>query len=338
MLLKKELETDTGLNHVPQSDTARILENARETFLIEGDAVCRLAQHLTDDFVHSVQVLLQCRSHVAVSGMGKSGLIGKKIAATLASTGTPAFFIHPAEALHGDVGMLTTGDVLLAISSSGETEEMLRLIPLVKTMGVPLIALAGRPDSTLARQADYFLNVSVPREACPLQLAPTASTTAALAMGDALAIALMQEKSFTPGDFALRHPGGSLGRKLLTHVGDVMHRDRLPIVRPESNFKEVISVISKGMKGIAAVIENGCIQGAITDGDIRRAINAYNSESLNKTAMALMTPNPITVKEDFMLVDAEKLMQQHKIVSLLVVSQENDKQLVGIIQRYALEI
>jgi arabinose-5-phosphate isomerase len=320
------------------ADAARILENARETFLIEGDAVCRLCDHLTDDFVKTVQVLLRCRSHVAVSGMGKSGLIGKKIAATLASTGTPAFFIHPAEALHGDFGMLTAGDVLLAISSSGETEEMLRLIPLVKAMDVPLIALAGRPESTLARQADFFLNVSVPKEACPLQLAPTASTTAALAMGDALAIALMREKRFTPGDFALRHPGGSLGKKLLTHVGDVMYRERLPIVAPDSNFKEVISVISQGMRGIAVVIEHGRIRGAITDGDIRRAINAYNGESLDKNAAELMTPHPITVKEDMMLVEAEKLMQEHKIVSLLVVSPGDDKQLVGIIQRYALEI
>jgi arabinose-5-phosphate isomerase len=320
------------------TDAARIIENAKETFLIEGDAVCRLCDLLTEDFVKAVQTLLQCRSHVAVSGMGKSGLIGKKIAATLASTGTPAFFIHPAEALHGDFGMLTAGDVLVAISSSGETEEMLRLIPLVKAMKIPLIALAGRSESTLARQSDFFLNVSVPKEACPLQLAPTASTTAALAMGDALAIALMREKKFTPGDFALRHPGGSLGKKLLTHVGDVMCRERLPIVTPDSNFKEVISVISQGMRGIAIVIEDGFIRGAITDGDIRRAINTYNGESLEKTAVELMTTHPITVKEDMMLVDAERLMQEHKIVSLLVVSPEDDQQLVGIIQRYALEI
>lgn len=335
MPLKKNPEME---GHPLSADDRRIIENAKETFLIEGEAVCRLADQLTEDFVRTVRVLMQCRSHVAVSGMGKSGLIGKKIAATLASTGTPAFFIHPAEALHGDFGMLTSGDVLLAISSSGETEEMLRLIPLVKAMGIPLIALAGNANSTLARQADFFLNAGVFREACPLQLAPTASTTAALAMGDALAIALMREKHFTPGDFALRHPGGSLGRKLLTHVSDVMCRDRLPVVSPDAGFKEVISVITQGMKGIAVVIADHRIQGAITDGDIRRAINTFNSDSLTKTASQLMTPNPITVKEDMMLVEAEKLMQRYKIVSVLVVSCENDTQLVGIIQRYALEI
>lgn len=313
-----------------------IIDCARKTFQVEAEAVSRLAERVGEDFVDAVNLIAACPSHTVISGMGKSGLVGRKISATLASTGTPSFFVHPAEAAHGDFGMLTRGDVLVAISASGETEEMLKLMPLLRRLRIPVIALTGNPSSTLARAADIHLDVSVEQEACPLQLAPTASTTATLAMGDALAMALMQINGFTPKDFAFRHPGGSLGRKLLTRVKDVMCTKRLPLVAPDMPLREVVSVMNRGMKGIGVVVEDEAIQGVITDGDVRRAITAYNGSSLDRTARELMTPDPVTVSEDAMLTDAEALMQEHRVVTILVVASDDAKKLVGVVQRYGI--
>lgn len=312
-----------------------VRESALNTFEIESQAIANLSNQLSDDFEKVVDLITTNTDRVAVSGMGKSGLIGKKIAATLASTGTPAIFMHPAEAIHGDLGMLTKNDVLIAISCSGETEEMIRLIPLVRRIGIIMVAMAGNTNSTLAREANFFLNVSVESEACPLQLAPTSSSTAALAMGDALAIAIMQVKKFTPQDFAFRHPGGSLGKKLITQVKDVMYTENLPIACQTDSFKNIISIISNGMKGIAVVIEDEKIIGTITDGDIRRAINKYNGECLFLTAKEVMTTKPITISADLMLVEAEKLSRENKIVSLLVVDKLCPDKLVGIVQSHS---
>jgi arabinose-5-phosphate isomerase len=316
----------------------KLIESAINTFQIEAEGIANLSCQLTDDFVKAVNLINSNMGRVVVSGIGKSGIIGTKIAATLNSTGTPAIFMHPVEAIHGDLGMLTKEDIFIAISTSGETEEMIRLIPIVKELGIALIAIAGNPNSTLARAADLFLNVCVENEACPFQLVPTASTTAALAMGDALAVALMKEKHFTPTDFASRHPGGSLGKKLITRVKDVMCRTHLPLINTQTKFKDIITAISTGMKGIAVVIDTGGIAGTITDGDIRRTINGYNGDALNKTAAEIMTVEPVTISEDAMLIDAEKMMHDNKIVSLLVVSAEDKCKLEGIIQRYGIGV
>ncbi|MCP3942064.1 MAG: KpsF/GutQ family sugar-phosphate isomerase [Desulfobacteraceae bacterium] len=311
-----------------------IIRSAKRTFKMEAEAIHRLSDQVDDDFIRVVKLFHTVQSHVAICGMGKSGLIGKKIAATLASTGTPSFFLHPAEAIHGDVGMLTPSDVLLAISGSGETEEMIRLIPIVKRMGIPMVALVGNPNATLAREADYTLNVSVENEACPLQLAPTTSTTATLAMGDAIAVALMEMKKFTPMDFASRHPGGSLGRKLLTCVKDVMEKDNLPIVTKKTGIKDVISTIASGMKGIAVIIENKKIAGVVTDGDICRAFEKYNGNFLNLQAEEIMSGTPKVVTQGKLIVEAEKMMHEYGIVSLIVEEEKNNAKLVGIVQRH----
>lgn len=312
------------------------IEAAKKTFQMEAKAILNLSQQLTDDFSRVVSLIELNSGRVVVIGIGKSGIIGKKIASTFASIGTPSIFMHPVEAIHGDLGMLTSNDILLAISHSGETEEIIRLIPIVRKLKVKMIALAGNPESTLAKEADLFLDASVECEACPLQLVPTSSATAALVMGDALAVALMRQKNFTPKDFAFRHPGGSLGKRLLTQVKDKMCRKNLPVVDPDAGFKDVITVIAQGMKGIAVVIRDGLIAGTITDGDIRRAISKFNGNALEQTACRIMTPDPITIREDALLVDAEKKMHAKKIVSLLVVSADNARKLVGIIQHYGI--
>jgi len=316
----------------------KLIESAINTFQIEAAAIANLSCQLTDDFIKAVNLIKSNMGRVVVCGMGKSGIIGTKIAATLNSTGTPAIWMHPVEAIHGDLGMLTKEDIFIAISTSGETEEMIRLIPIVKELGIAFIAIAGNPNSTLSRAADLFLNIRVESEACPFQLAPTSSTTAALVMGDALAVALMKEKNFTPTDFASRHPGGSLGKKLITRVTDVMCRTHLPLIHLQTQFKDIITAISTGMKGLAVVIDTGRIAGTITDGDVRRAINRYNGDSLNKIAAEIMTVDPITIRADALLIDAEKKMHDNKIVSLLVVSTQDKCKLEGIIQRYGIGV
>ena len=303
---------------------------AKQVFEIEAQAIENLILLLDEQFELSVDAILHSTGRVVICGMGKSGLIGKKIMATLASTGTPCFFMHPGEAFHGDLGMVSPEDVFIALSNSGETEEVIRLLPFLKDNGNVIIAMTGRPDSTLAKNADHHLNIAVPKEACPLQLAPTSSTTATLVMGDALAIALMQARNFKPHDFARFHPGGSLGRKLLTKVKHEMRSGPLPIVSADANMKDVIHSISDGRLGLCIV---GDAEGIITDGDLRRHLEQDAAALMTKQAGDIMTPNPKTIDANAKLSQAEELMNQAKIASLLVT--EEDK-LVGVIQIYDL--
>ncbi|EAJ1254077.1 KpsF/GutQ family sugar-phosphate isomerase [Campylobacter lari] len=306
---------------------------AKEVFEIESKTILDLCDNLDDDFSKAVELILSIKGRCVVSGMGKSGHIGAKIAATLASTGTPSFFMHPGEALHGDLGMLTSEDVLLAISNSGETEEVLKLIPVIKKRKIPLIVMVGNQNSTLAKQADIFINIAVKKEACPLQLAPTSSTTATLAMGDAIAVVLMRARKFRPDDFALFHPGGSLGRKLLTRVGDLMVSNNLPIVNPESDFNELVDVMTSGKLGLCIVLENEKLVGIITDGDLRRALRANDKPRFDFKAKEIMSENPKTIEANAMASEAEELMLKHKIKEIVVTQ---DKKIVGIIQLYAI--
>jgi len=307
------------------------LEIAREVFKIEAKSIDNLSSLLTDDFTQAIELILNTKGRFVISGMGKSGHIGVKIAATLASTGTPSFFMHPAEAIHGDLGMLTTDDVLLAISNSGESEEIIRIIPLVKRMGIKLIGMAGNVNSTLAKEADCFLNITVEQEACPLQLAPTSSTTATLAMGDALAVVLMRSRNFQPEDFAMFHPGGRLGRKLLTRVRDVMISSSLPIVTPNAPFNEIIDVITRGKLGLCVVIDVNLVMGVITDGDLRRAFSGLDKAYYDLVALDIMSSSPKIITPDAMATEAEVNMLECKIKELLVV--ENNT-LVGVVQLY----
>ena len=306
-----------------------IKESALNTFRAEAEAVQSLAGQLTDDFEKAVRAILATHGKVIVTGMGKSGLVGRKIAATLASTGTPSFFLHPGEAYHGDLGMIEAGDIVLALSNSGQTDEVLRLIPYLQECGNTVIAMTGNAGSTLAKNSTYHLDVSVKSEACPLSLAPTCSTTAQLAMGDALAVALMNERGFRAEDFARFHPGGSLGRRLLTRVGDVMRSEHLPTASPSSRLGEVIITISDARMGVAVILDEGKIAGIVTDGDVRRAMLKYGARFFDITADEIMT---VSVADR--LTDAEQLMQDNKIHSLIVV--DRDGKLAGIVELYDL--
>ena len=301
-------------------DPDQALHLARETFDIEASALRGLAARVDARFVQAVQRVLQTTGRVVVMGMGKSGHIGRKIAATLASTGTPAFFVHPAEASHGDLGMVTGQDLVLAISNSGESGELTALLPVLKRLGVPLIAMTGGLNSTLARHADLTLDCSVEREACPMNLAPTASTTAQLAMGDALAVVLLDARGFRPGDFARSHPGGALGRKLLTHVSDVMRSgDAVPRVLPEASFSELMREMSAKGLGSAAVVDGaGQVLGIFTDGDLRRRIEA-GADLRTATAAQVMHATPRRIAPDALAVNAAEMMETHGITSVLVV-------------------
>ncbi|EAL6616524.1 KpsF/GutQ family sugar-phosphate isomerase [Campylobacter jejuni] len=309
------------------------LEIAKEVFEKEAQAILDLATNLDENFNQAVNLMLNTKGRCIVSGMGKSGHIGAKIAATLASTGTPSFFIHPGEALHGDLGMLTSEDVLIAISNSGETEEILKIIPAIKKREIPLIVMCGKKNSTLVKQSDIFLNIAVEKEACPLQLAPMSSTTATLVMGDALAAALMKVRNFKPDDFALFHPGGSLGRKLLTKVKDLMVSSNLPIVHPDTEFNDLVDVMTSGKLGLCVVLENEKLVGIITDGDLRRALKASDKPRFDFKAKEIMSINPKVVDADAMASEAEGIMLKHKIKEI-VVSKED--KVVGIIQLYAI--
>ena len=296
---------------------------ARQTFAIEAAAVQALGQRVGPSFVQAIERLLACRGRVVVMGMGKSGHIGRKIAATLASTGTPAMFVHPAEASHGDLGMITDQDVLLAISNSGQSEELTGLLPALRRQQVALIALTGSLDSELARHADVVLDCSVEQEACPLNLAPTASTTAQLAMGDALAVALLDARGFRAEDFARSHPGGALGRKLLTHVSDVMRRAQaVPQVGLQAPFTELMREMStKGLGASAVVDAQGQVCGIFTDGDLRRLVE--KGEDLRSLrAQEVMHPSPRTVRADALAAQAAAIMEQHRITSVLVVDEQ----------------
>jgi len=302
------------------ADGARLLELAREVLDTEADAVRSLASRLGEDFLAAHRLILATRGRVVVTGMGKSGHIGGKIASTLASTGTPAFFMHPAEASHGDLGMITADDVVIALSHSGESEEILRILAALKRRGTKVIAITGKPASTLAAQADVHLDAAVEREACPLELAPTSSTTAALALGDALAMTLLEARGFTSEDFAMHHPGGALGRRLLVHVRDIMHTGaKLPRVGVAATLAEAILEMSAKGLGMTAVVEaSGALAGLFTDGDLRRTLEKHDSIKLLKIA-DVMTRNPRTISPDKLAAEAAQLMQAHQISGRLLV-------------------
>jgi arabinose-5-phosphate isomerase len=292
---------------------------ARQVLTVEAQAVEQLKSRIDDRFVHACELMLRCQGRIVVLGIGKSGHIGGKIAATLASTGTPAFFVHPAEASHGDMGMITARDVVLALSNSGETSELLLILPLIKRLGAPLIALTGQPNSSLAREADVHIDVSVEQEACPLGLAPTSSTTAALAMGDALAVAMLEARGFTAEDFARSHPGGSLGRRLLLHIDDIMHRgDAIPAVASDAWLSEALVEMSAKGLGMTAVLEpDGRLAGVYTDGDLRRTLD--RAVDIRRLRVAeVMTRDCVTATPDRLAAEALQIMEQHKINGLLI--------------------
>ena len=302
---------------------------------IEASAVMALKSRVNDDFVKACQYMLNCQGRIVVLGMGKSGHIGGKIAATLASTGTPAFFVHPGEASHGDLGMITTQDVVFAMSNSGETEELLTILPIIKRLDVPLIAMTGNPNSSLAKAASVHVDISVEQEACPLGLAPTSSTTATLAMGDALAVALLEARGFTAEDFARSHPGGRLGRRLLLMIGDVMRSgDALPLVTPNATLKEGLLEISRKGLGMTAVVDDqNRVLGIFTDGDLRRKLDA--GVDVNAVYMKdVMTPECQTVSDQILAAEALQVMESHKINGVLVVNAQGE--LVGALNMHDL--
>lgn len=292
----------------------------------------QLLPQLDESFDRAVSLMYHCRGKVIVTGVGKSGHIGAKIAATLSSTGTPSFFINPLDVFHGDLGVMTRDDVVLAISYSGQTDELLRFIPMVLHMNIPIIGMSGNDMSLLAKYSTVHLHVKVDREACPLNLAPTSSTTATLVMGDALAVALMQVRDFKPRDFAQFHPGGELGKRLLTTAQDVMRTDELPVIPPTMHLGEAIIHVSKGKLGLAVAVTDGRVAGIITDGDIRRAMEKWQAEFFNRTVADIMTRQPKTALPSAKISNIQKMMNTYKIHSILIVSE--DKQLLGVVDHY----
>ena len=313
-----------------------ILDVAKDALQTEADALLRIKRDLGDEFVRTVETILACNGKVIMTGMGKSGLVAKKIAATLASTGTPSFYMHPGEAFHGDLGMISKGDIVIALSYSGETDEVLKIVPFIHDNGNFLISMTGNCNSSLAKNSDIHLDVKVEHEACILHLAPTTSTTAQLALGDALACSLMKVRNFTSMDYARLHPGGSLGRRLLMTVGNVMHRNDLPIVDENCSATEMIQRISQGGLGLIVICREGEILGIVTDGDVRRAMESKQAEFFNIRPMDIASTTPKMIHPEEKLIEAEKMMTQHKINSLLVV--DNDKHLVGVIQIYDIKL
>ena len=314
-----------------QSDALAI---AQQTLDIEIEALQRMRSRLDERIGQAVEMVLATRGRVVIVGMGKSGIIGQKIAATLASTGTPAFFVHPGEAFHGDLGMIKPIDVALLISNSGETEEVLRILPFLQYQQNKVIAMTGKMESTLALHADVVLDVGVEREACKNNLAPTSSTTNTLAMGDALAVALTVQRNFQPEDFARFHPGGSLGRRLLTCVQDAMHKGPLPVCSSQATFREVVNAITYGRLGLTLVMEADVLCGIITDGDVRRAFDAQE-EVKHLRAEEMMTANPLTIAADVRLAEAEAYMQEKQVSALVV--QDTLGSTVGVLQIYGLK-
>ena len=299
----------------------------------EAHALLDLIPKLDNNFDDAVELMFRCHGKVIVTGVGKSGHIGAKIAATLSSTGTPSFFINPLDVFHGDLGVMTKDDVVLAISNSGQTDELLRFIPMVLHMEIPIVGMSGNPHSLLAKYSTYHINVSVSKEACPLNLAPTSSTTATLAMGDALAVALMEKRKVRPEDFAQFHPGGELGKRLLTTAQDVMRVEELPVLEPGMNLGEAIILVSKGKLGLGIAMENETIAGLITDGDIRRAMEKWQAEFFNKTVADIMTRNPKTVTRQTRISEIQKTMNRYKIHSVLVADKE--RHLLGVVDHYS---
>ena len=320
----------------PSREESRKLQSLGTAVInTEAAAVGRLAERINENFARACSYMLACEGRIVVTGMGKSGHICSKIAATLASTGSPSFFVHPGEASHGDLGMITAKDVVLALSNSGETTEILTIIPILKRLGAPLISLTGNPGSTLAREADVHIDVSVEQEACPLNLAPTSSTTAALAMGDALAIALLESRGFTEQDFARSHPGGSLGRRLLLHIEDVMHRgSKLPRVALNASLRDaLVEMTNKGLGMTAIVGPEGRLEGIYTDGDLRRTLDRDVDIHHNRIS-ELMTPSCITARPEMLAAEGLKIMQENKINALLIV--DRGGQLVGALNMHDL--
>ncbi len=309
---------------------------AKEVFEIESKEIKQLSNLLTEDFEKAVNAVFNTNGKFIICGMGKSGIIGKKIAATLASTGTPSFFLHPGEAYHGDLGMIEKDDIVLLISNSGETDEVLKIIPFLKEQGNVTISMSGNTKSTLAINTDYHLNIAIQKEACPLSLAPMSSTTATLVMGDAIAVALMKLRDFKDENFAKFHPGGSLGRRLLTTVETVMKKDNLPRCNSNTSMKEIIHTITRGKCGLVVVVDADNISGIITDGDIRRTMESNQNNFFNLLSKDVMSTYPKTIKSNEKLVKASEIMSELKINSLIVVN--NDNQLSGIVQMYDLGV
>jgi len=319
---------------MPSIDVHPAIQEAKRVLEVEAAAILSLIEHLDDTFVNVVELIVACNGRVVTMGLGKSGIICKKIGATLASTGTPSFFLHPADAIHGDLGMLVKGDVALAISNSGETEELVRLLPSLKRIGAKIVAITGNPSSTLARGADLHLSAAIPQEACPLGLAPTASTTATLALGDALAMALLLRKGFKEEDFASLHPGGKLGKRF-QRVRDLMHSgDQLPAVRLDASMKDAIYEMSKKRFGITAVVDDGgVLRGAISDGDLRRLLEK-DDLIVRRTAAESMTASPITIAAGELASAALQVMEERKITSLFITDESG--RLEGIIHLHDL--
>ena len=306
---------------------------AIQCFKDEAEAVLGLISQLDDNFEQAVTLMYECKGKVIVTGVGKSGHIGAKIAATLSSTGTPSFFINPLDVFHGDLGVMTPDDVVLAISNSGQTDELLRFIPMVLHMHISIIGMSGNPGSLLAKYSTCFLNVGVEKEACPLNLAPTSSTMAQMAMGDALAVALIEKRNFQPHDFAQFHPGGELGKRLLTTAQDVMRSDDMPILPPEMHLGEAIILVSKGKLGLGIAEVDNKIVGLITDGDIRRAMEKWQAEFFDRTVSDIMTRTPKTVKPDTKITEIQRIMNKYKVHSVLVI--DDDDHLLGVVDHYS---
>lgn len=317
-----------------------IIQRAKECLEQEAAAIKVLASRLDDRFIQAVQLIRECKGKIVVTGVGKSGHIGSKIAATLASTGTPAFFLNPLDAYHGDLGMLGTDDLVLAISYSGATEELLRFLPLIQAKHIPIIGMTSNPSSLLAQFSQVHLDISVAREADPLNLVPTSSTTVTLALGDALACALIEASHFQPSDFARLHPGGDLGRKLLAKVEDVMFTENLPIVAPRTPMREAIEIVTNGKLGVGVVMEDGALVGIITDGDIRRAMQRLGEKFFSTPVSEIMSKNPKTIGKDAKIVEAGEMMNHHSIHTLIVLDSDQpsatgSQRVVGIIDSFS---
>lgn len=312
---------------------SKVREYAIQCIKDEADATLSLINQLDENFDKAVDMMFHCKGKVIVTGVGKSGNVGAKIAATLASTGTPAFFINPLDVYHGDLGVMTPEDVVLALSNSGQTDELLRFIPMVLHMNIPIIGISGNPNSLLAKYSTIHIKVKVEKEACPLNLAPTSSTTAALVMGDALAIALMQVRNFKPQDFAQFHPGGELGKRLLTTAQDVMISENLPIIPQDMHLGEAIIDVSKGKLGLGVSLTDGKVVGLITDGDIRRAMEKWQAQFFDKTVSDIMTRHPKTVLPTTKISEIQRIMHKYKIHTVLVIN--NEQHLLGVVDHYS---
>ena len=320
------------MNNLASERLKKVRQYATQCIKDEANALLNLIPQLDENFDKAVELMYHCHGKVIVTGVGKSGHIGAKIAATLSSTGTPSFFINPLDVYHGDLGVMTSDDVVIAISNSGQTDELLRFIPMVLHMNIPIIGMSGNPKSLLAKYSTAHINIKVDKEACPLNLAPTSSTTATLAMGDALAVALMEVRDFKPKDFAQFHPGGELGKRLLTTAGDVMRTDDMPIIDKNMNLGDAIILVSKGKLGMGVAIEDGKVIGLITDGDIRCAMERWKEYFFDKKVSDIMTTTPKVVTRTTKISEIQAIMNKYKIHSVLVV--DDDKHLLGIVDHY----